>query len=295
MNEIPFDLKQLDRLKVFQKSQLEAFSRLKKVDNFAHKGTRGHAAIVAGSMGMMGASILSVRASIKSGCGKTTGFVSANHFDLMHAQAPEAILADINHGEIDFSIFNAIGIGPGLGNNKSTVELLEKSFSFNKPMVIDADALNCMATHKTLLKAVPMDSILTPHLREWERLFGHAENDAERINHSVEICKTHNINVLIKGHFSVLVTRLGKLFINGTGNAGMAKAGSGDVLTGLLTGLLARGYTPESAGIIGMFIHGLAGDIAKENLGEEAMSATDHICYFSHAFLRLDTFTGQHL
>lgn len=287
MNKIPRDLKQLNRDQIFNASLQEVNARLISVDIFAHKGTRGHAAIVAGSIGMMGAALLCTRANIRSGCGKTTAFVSLNHFDLVHAQAPEALLVDINHPGIEFSSFNAIGIGPGLGNNQQTTEILENSFTTCKPMVIDADALNCISTHKTLLEKIPKDSILTPHLREWERLFGKAEDDFDRINRSIDICKIYNINILIKGYYSVLTTHSGAFFINGTGNAGMAKAGSGDVLTGLLTGLLAMGYPSDSAGIIGMFVHGLAGDIAKEKLGEASMCASDLVYFFPHAFQRL--------
>jgi NAD(P)H-hydrate epimerase len=140
-----------------------------------------------------------------------------------------------------------------------------------------------------MFEQIPQNSILTPHLREWDRLFGEEKNDKVRIEKTISICIKHKINILIKGHFSCLISSDGEIVFNGTGNAGMAKAGSGDVLTGLITGLLAQGYMPRHAALIGMYLHGLAGDLAKENLGEDSMLASDQINYFSNAFLKLRT------
>jgi NAD(P)H-hydrate epimerase len=171
-----------------------------------------------------------------------------------------------------------------LGSELINKDVLTHIFSYNKPMVIDADALNFLAKHPTLVKQIPRSSILTPHLLEWKRLFGEVSHDRERIEKSLSISTQCGIFILIKGHFSCLTTPTGKVYFNATGNAGMAKGGSGDVLTGLITGLLAQGYDPETSALLGMYIHGIAGDMAKTVLGEEAMTASDQIHFFSAAF-----------
>ena len=262
-------------------------NRFKTFDKFSHKGTRGHAAIFAGSHGMMGAAILALKSANRSGVGKVTAIIHNEYFALIHAQSPESLIEENKAEEINFDKFNSIGVGPGLGAALLTHSMIDCIISSGKPLVLDADALNFLSKNKQYLKKIPPESILTPHLREWERLLGPVDNDKIRIEKTIEICKELNINVVIKGHFSCLVTSKGSFFFNGTGNAGMAKAGSGDVLTGLITGLLAQGYTSEDAALIGMYIHGLSGDLAKEALGEEAMIASDQIHFFSNAFLKL--------
>lgn len=281
---IPYDLRELDEDQVRKHSTAIAAKHLKTFDKFAHKGTRGHAAIIAGSDGMMGAALLSTKAAAKSGAGKTTALVPVNYFSLVHMTVPEALVKENKPLNTDLDNFDSIGIGPGMGINALTKDWLCAIGKTQKPCVIDADALNQMAQSKELMELLPPDAILTPHPLEWERLFGIAENDRDRIEKSMEICSRYNINMILKGHFSCLVTHKHALFINGTGNAGMAKGGSGDVLTGLLTGLLAQGYGATEAGILGMYLHGLAGDLAKEKLGEEAMTATDCIACFSDAY-----------
>ena len=283
MNKLPRQLKDLNRTDVFNTSTNEVKRRLKHVDHFAHKGTRGHAAIIAGSEGMMGASILATSASMHSGCGKTTAFVPRSSFQLIHQTVPEALVRSSDHIPENFDLFQSIAIGPGLGIDEHAEKLLLSAFQANKPLVIDADGLNMLSCNPSLSSQIPENSILTPHHGEWERIFHPCKDDIDKINTSAEFCKNHNINILLKGYFSVLVTPT-SFFINGTGNAGMAKAGSGDVLTGILASLLAQGYAEEDAGIIGMYVHGLAGDIARDELGEDYMTATDIIHYLSAAF-----------
>lgn len=287
-NIIPNDLRELneDEIRLHTLSQIKKC--LKSFDKFSHKGTRGHAAIFAGTHGMMGAALLSVMSANRSGTGKVTAIIPKEYFGLIHAQSPESLVV-ANNSEINYQQFNSIGIGPGLGSSTLNDKLFTTIFSSGIPTVLDADALNFFSINKKMLQEIPPNTILTPHLREWDRLFGEEKNDKLRIEKTISICTKHKINILIKGHFSCLVTSDGELVINGTGNAGMAKAGSGDVLTGLITGLLAQGYIAEHAALIGMYLHGLAGDLAKEKLGEDSMLASDQINYFSNAFLKLHT------
>lgn len=285
---IPNDLRELneDEIRLHTLSQIKKC--LKSFDKFSHKGTRGHAAIFAGTHGMMGAALLSVMSANRSGTGKVTAIIPKEYFGLIHAQSPESLVV-ANNSEINYQQFNSIGIGPGLGSSTLNHKLFTTIFSSGIPTVLDADALNFFSINKKMLQEIPPNTILTPHLREWDRLFGEEKNDKLRIEKTISICTKHKINILIKGHFSCLVTSDGELVINGTGNAGMAKAGSGDVLTGLITGLLAQGYIAKHAALIGMYLHGLAGDLAKEKLGEDSMLASDQINYFSNAFLKLRT------
>jgi len=286
MNDIPQDLRSLVRVDVFNSSTAEAKKRIKSYDSFAHKGTRGHAAVAAGSSGMMGAAILSTSACMRSGCGKTTAIVPSSYFSLIHSTIPEALVCDREAKDIPFDSFDALAVGPGIGSSASSKKLLELFLSTHIPLVIDADGLNILSIEKDWITKLPQGSILTPHHGEWERLFFKTHDDYFKINTSVEICNKHNINILIKGHNSIFVTP-SAIFINGTGNAGMAKAGSGDVLTGILASLLAQGYSSEDAGILGMYIHGLAGDFARDKWGEDYMNATDIIHYLSAAFQSL--------
>ena len=284
---IPNYISELDEAIIKQKSVEILHAKLKTFDKFSHKGDRGHAALFAGSVGMMGACILAARACSKSGAGKITTIVPPTCFDLIHSTVPEAVVISNETQDIQYSIFNSIGIGPGLGSELLNKALITYIFSYNKPMVIDADALNFLAKHPILIKKIPKSSILTPHLLEWKRLFGEVSHDRERIEKSVSISTQYGIFILIKGHFSCLTTPTGKVFFNATGNAGMAKGGSGDVLTGLITGLLAQGYDPETAALLGMYIHGIAGDMAKTSLGEEAMTPSDQLNFFSAAFTEI--------
>lgn len=286
MIDLPDHLRLLDKNEIRRFSSENAATRLKEFDPFIHKGNRGHLAIVAGSEGMIGASILTASAAARSGTGKITVFVPDLAILPMHLSLPDVIVKQQN-SEIQLDLFSAIAIGPGLGSSVLAIELVEKALYTKKAIVLDADALNILSLKKELLNILPEGAILTPHLLEWQRMFGNTETDKERIITSFNYCNKLNINILIKGHISTLVTSNHELFFNGTGNAGMAKGGSGDVLTGLIGGLLAQGYAPEDAGIVGMFIHGLAGDMAAEELGEDAMTASDQIRYLSKAFKAL--------
>lgn len=246
----------------------------------SHKGTYGHAALVAGSYGMMGAAVLSAKSCLRSGAGKLTAFIPECGYTIVQTAIPEAMCqvcgVSFIEGIESMDTFNAVGIGPGIGRHPSHTGLLKLIFrQVNTPLVLDADALNIMAENKELLPLMPRHTILTPHPKELERLFGKTENDFERLQLALQKSKEYNCYIILKGHNTFISTPEQKGYINSTGNAGMATAGSGDVLTGILTGLLAQGYPPLQAGILGMYLHGAAGDIAAFELSQEAMIAGD--------------------
>lgn len=259
---------------------------------FAHKGHFGHAMIAAGSFGKMGAAVLATRACIKTGAGLVTAVIPDCGYTVLQCTVPEAMVATGGPGNylsvLDGSTaqYKTIGIGPGLGIQSVTADVLEKVLmNFNKPIVIDADALNIITSKKDLLNHLSAFSILTPHPREFDRLFGNHQNDFERLQSAIIQAKKWNIIIVLKGHHTVIVMPGGRFYFNQTGNAGMATGGSGDVLTGIITSLLAQSYTPEDAALFGVYLHGLAGDLAAEKLSQEALTASDIIDHIGKAFL----------
>ncbi len=249
-------------------------------EKFAHKGTYGHAALLCGSKGMMGAAVLSSLACLRSGVGKLTTYIPESGYHILQTAVPEAMAfvagEDYLSSANKIEQFNAIGIGPGIGTQPSHKKLLADVFTAVKtPMVIDADALNILADNKELLNLIPPQSILTPHPKEFERLFGKTENGFERLTLALSKSNELNINIVLKGHYSFISTPDGTGYFNSSGNAGMATAGSGDVLTGIITGLLAQGYSAIHASLLGVYLHGLAGDIAAIKFSQEAMIAGD--------------------
>lgn len=250
---------------------------------FSHKGTFGHALIIAGNKGKMGAALMTAQACIKAGAGLTTLNVPENFLNAVHAYLPEA-MCQIREDGFDFEKINAVGIGPGLGTKANTSELLQKVLhEFKKPVVIDADALNIIAQNKYLLNEIKEDSVLTPHPKEFERLFGEAQNDFERINMALARSIKNNVIIILKGRYT-LIAQNGKGWFNTTGNAGLAKGGSGDTLTGIITALIAQNYKPIDAALSGVYLHGAAADIALELQSMESMTATDVIKYLGAAF-----------
>lgn len=259
---------------------------------FAHKGTYGHAALLCGSYGMMGAAVLSSLACLRSGVGKLTSFIPKCGYDILQTTVPEAMsfVGGEDHllAAPGIEKFSTVGIGPGIGIHASHKKLLSEIFEKVKtPMVIDADALNTIAENKDLLNAIPAQSIITPHPKEFERLFGHSANDFERLELARQKSTALNIYIILKGHYSFISTPWGKGFFNSTGNPGMATAGSGDVLTGILTGLLAQGYSSLHTVLLGTYLHGLAGDIAAEKYSQEAMIAHDVVDCLGAAFIHI--------
>ena len=262
---------------------------VKPRDPFTHKGDYGHACLLAGSIGMMGAAVLAVKACLRSGTGKVTVYIPGIGYEIMQISAPEAMakIAGENFisSAIDIHKFDSLGIGPGLGLFESHKDLMQNVFSsFRNPIVIDADALNIIAENKDLLKVLPEGSILTPHKKEFERLFGKTDTDARRMELALEISHEYKIYVVLKGHQTSITTPEKKVWLNTTGNAGMATGGSGDVVTGILTGLLAQHYSCLDACLLGVYLHGLAGDIAAEKFSPQAMIAGDIIDNIGEAF-----------
>lgn len=263
-------------------------------DEFSNKGNFGYACLLAGSYGMMGAAVLASRACLRSGVGKLTGVICEAGYPILQTAVPEAMckvsgdqfIKDVK----DVSGFDVIGIGPGIGKYPSHKNLLNRLFTeFKKPMVIDADALNVLSENQHLYKSIPKESIITPHPKEFERLFGKVNSDFERIDLALLKAKELNIFIVLKGHYTFIAAPNGKGFFNSTGNAGMATAGAGDVLTGIVTGLLAQKYSPLNTCIFGVYLHGLSGDIAARNLSKEALIADDMIQNMGNAFKEISS------
>ncbi len=257
---------------------------------FSHKGTYGHAAIIAGSYGFMGAAVLAAQSCLRIGVGKLTLHTAACGYDIIQTTVPEA-MCKIEEGDqciryiTDPAKYDAIGIGPGMGHPSTHVDLLDALFTgYNKPIVIDADALTVIASYPALLKKIPKFSILTPHPAEFDRVFGKSQNDFDRVRRAKQQAKDLQLIIVLKGHRSFIAMPGGVNYFNSTGNPGMATGGSGDVLTGMLTGLLAQGYAPEQAALLGVYLHGLAGDHAAAMYTEEAMIASDITQFIGSAY-----------
>ncbi len=263
-------------------------------NKFDHKGKFGHALLIAGSTGKMGACVLAARAALRSGPGLLTTHVPRNGYSIIQIAVPEA-MAQLDQSEDYFTDqkiageFQTIGIGPGLDQNSDTKNALGKLLeNFGKPMVLDADALNLIAAHSELQLLIPAGSILTPHPKEFERLAGEWSNDFERLLKLQRFSKKINSVIVLKGAYTTIACPSGNVYFNPTGNPGMATGGSGDVLTGILTGLLAQGYTSEETAIMGVYAHGLAGDLAAREMGLSALIAGDLIDFLPAAFKKLD-------
>jgi hydroxyethylthiazole kinase-like uncharacterized protein yjeF len=267
---------------------------LKPRNPFAHKGNFGHALLIGGSYGKIGAVLLATKACMRTGAGLTTAFVPKCGYEIMQSTLPEAMLiTDPEYDHVsslpdEIEKYTSIGIGPGLGTKDATVKML--SFIIRRsaaPLVIDADGLNGLSQQPGLLKQLPPSTILSPHPKEFERLFGLSNNDFERVELASAMAKDLDIIIVLKSHHTLIALPGGMCYFNSTGNPGMAKGGSGDVLTGIITSLLAQGYQPEQAAILGVYIHGFAGDLALNVLSTESMLATDIITMISQAFRKL--------
>ncbi|MCM1521916.1 MAG: NAD(P)H-hydrate dehydratase [Muribaculaceae bacterium] len=248
---------------------------------FASKNDFGQALLIAGSYGMMGAAVMAAKGALRSGVGKLTVHSPRCGFNVMQGQVPEALFSP-DKDEIvtsDMSprfTYNAIGVGPGIGVNdatRGTFETLVKSQ--RRPMVIDADGLNIIALNTMLLDHITPGSILTPHAGEFDRIFGAQSSAEARLLKAIEMARKYKIIIVLKGHYTSTVRPDGKVFFNSTGTPAMATAGSGDVLTGIITSLLAQGYKPEAASVAGVYVHGLAGEIAAEVQGEYGVTGLD--------------------
>ena len=268
--------------------------RLLHRDPFAHKGKMGSALIIAGSYGMGGASVLATKACLRAGAGKVTTHTPKRNSLLLQISVPEAIIQfdreeTIFSEAVDTEDFNAVGIGPGLGTSEQTaIAIIAQLRRTQCPIVADADAINVIANHRAWLQQLPKGIIMTPHPKEFDRLEGPSTDSYERLMKARDLAQRLHGYILVKGHHTSLCLPDGHIMFNSTGNAGMATAGSGDVLTGIITGLLARGYKHEDACVVGMYLHGLAGDIAARELGIESVIASDLIKYIPQAFKRIN-------
>ncbi|GAB3025391.1 bifunctional ADP-dependent NAD(P)H-hydrate dehydratase/NAD(P)H-hydrate epimerase [Niabella terrae] len=281
INLHPEFLEQVDcKLQLISEALYQSIYHPRKA--FAHKGNFGHALIIAGSYGKMGAAILSTKACLKSGAGLVTAHVPECGLEIMQISAPEAMCKVDKQSryfsgvDYDLQPYSAIGIGPGIDKLPETANGLKALISsYHRPLVIDADGLNILAENKDWLTDLPENTILTPHPKEFSRLFGDGLNDFQKIETALQKAKELKIVIILKGHHSFIATPGGLGYFNTTGNPGMATGGSGDVLTGILTGLLAQGYSPINTAIAGVYLHGLAGDRASKRLGMNAMLAGD--------------------
>jgi hydroxyethylthiazole kinase-like uncharacterized protein yjeF len=265
----------------FYTDKAEAESKIIPRNKFSHKGTFGHGLILAGCYGKMGAAVLSGRACLRSGIGLLSMHIPGCGYEIMQISIPEAMVTvDPDHKHLsalpDIASYSAIGIGPGLGKEKVTVKLLETLLKQIKAkLVIDADALNILSEHPELLHLLPRNTILTPHPKEFQRLAGESDDEYHRLELARSFAEEHQIIICLKGAHTAVVLSNGDVHFNSTGNAGMATGGTGDVLTGIITSLLAQGYEPEQAAVLGVYQHGLAGDKAADQKGQSAMIASD--------------------
>ena len=274
---------------------------LKTRSQFDHKGNFGHGLLVSGSLGKMGAAVMGAEAALRTGIGLITCHIPSCGSLIVQSSLPEAmVILDKTENQISevgkTDIYNAVGVGPGLGTEpKSQIALFSLLSECKKPMVIDADALNILSLNKEWLSLLPEGTILTPHPKEFERLAGKTYSGFDRMKRQMEFSKVNNCIVVLKGAHTSVTTPEGKVMFNSTGNPGMAKGGSGDVLTGIILSLLAQGYTSENASVTGVFLHGLAGDIAADELCFESIIASDIINCIGKAFnnIRLNGATAQ--
>jgi NAD(P)H-hydrate epimerase len=268
---------------------------LKKRSKFDHKGNFGHGLLIAGSCGKMGSAVLGAEAALRTGIGLLTCHVPAQGNLILQSSLPEAMVSlDISDtcftNTENTSLCSAVGVGPGLGTSPETQKALYKLLEeCKKPIVIDADAINILSLNKSWLSKIPADAVLTPHPKEFERLAGKADNGYERLVRQIEFSLNHNCIVVLKGANTSITSPSGRVVFNSTGNPGMATAGSGDVLTGIILSLLAQGYNPVDAAVAGVYLHGIAGDIAANEACYESIIASDIISCIGKAFNRIRT------
>lgn len=280
MLPIPIDLK-------------EILKHYKTIAQHTHKGIQGHALLIAGSYGKIGAAVLASKAAIKSGCGLVTAFVPKCGYEIIQIAIPEVmVLTDMEEEYISKIAFEiqpqAIGIGPGIGQDEATQKAVHEFLKNNKiPLIMDADALNILSQNKSWLSLLVSKTILTPHPKELERLIGKWTSEEEKFQKTIAFSKEYNLIVVMKGAPTHIIDGE-TIYQNTTGNAALATAGSGDVLTGIISSLLAQSYEPIQASILGVYLHGLTADIALPETGYQSFIASDIISNIGKAFLSLD-------
>lgn len=279
-------------------TKTEILKIYKPIDNFAHKGTQGHAVIIGGSYGKMGSVCLASKASLLSGCGLVTGFIPKCGYTIMQTFLPEAmVITDTNEESISKIRISftpdAIGIGVGMGQDRQTKRALYQFLKSNtSPLVVDADALNILSLNREWLLGLPKKTILTPHLKELERMIGKWETEEEKFEKTQAISQTLEVIIVMKGAPTYIFDG-DKIYKNTTGNPALATAGSGDVLTGIITGLLAQKYSPADAAILAVYLHGLTADLALSETGHQSFIASTIIEYLGKAYLSIEREIGQ--
>ncbi|MBO4814956.1 MAG: NAD(P)H-hydrate dehydratase [Muribaculaceae bacterium] len=254
---------------------------LKPHSPFINKYDNGTVFLVAGSYGMMGAAILSARGATRAGAGLVTVHAPRCGFSPLMAAAPEVLFEGDRNEIFTTNIelhhkYSVVALGPGMGIADETLDAVDTFIkNYRMPCILDADALNCIALRPMLLRSIPKGSILTPHDAEFDRLFGLHHSDEERLKKAIDVSKLYEITIVLKGHHTMTVRPDGKVYINSSGNAGMATAGSGDVLTGVIAAFIAQGYAPDWGVVLGVYVHGKAGDIAVEEQGTYGLIAGD--------------------
>lgn len=274
-------------------NQHEILKRYKPIDKHTHKGKQGHAFIIGGSYGKIGSVCLATYAALKTGCGLVTAFIPKCGYSIIQTAVPEVmVLTDVDEKYISDILFNiipqAIGIGPGLGQEFETQLALQNFIKQNTtPLVIDADALNILSKNKSWIALLPPKTIFTPHQKELERLIGKWDSEEHKIQMIIDLALQYNLIIVAKGAPTLVID--GKVvYENTTGNAALATAGSGDVLTGIITSLLAQLYQPIDAAILGVYLHGLTADIALPITGHQSFIASDIISTIGKAYLTLE-------
>ncbi len=266
---------------------------LKTRSKFSHKGTYGHALLIAGAYGKMGAAVLAASACLRSGAGLLTAHIPACGYQIIQTSLPEAMVSiDAGQDQVTtapaMDLYNAVGIGPGIGTADATARLLKQVIqSVSGSLVIDADALNILARQRTWLEFLPPLTILTPHPKEFDRLTQKHDSSWQRLDTAQQLAKKNNLVIVLKGAHTATVLPDGSVWFNSTGNPALAKGGSGDILTGIVTGLLARGYAPAVAACLGVYLHGLAADMAVRSIHAESLLASDVIAHISAAFQQM--------
>ena len=258
-------------------------SLIKPRQSESHKGTHGRVLLIAGAIGKMGAAVIASRACLRSGAGILIVNAPIEERSILQIALPEAMLVFREESYIDLNGISTVAIGPGIGVDENSEKLLiEILTNFKGPILLDADALNIVSA-KSLLSKVPKGTILTPHPKEFDRLFGEHTSLELRNETAIRKAKDLDLVIVLKGH-KTLITEKGEAFFNTTGNAGLAKGGSGDALTGIISSFLAQGYPPFQAAKIGVYLHGLAADITLKKQSLESMLITDVIDNIGKAF-----------
>ncbi|WP_221393311.1 NAD(P)H-hydrate dehydratase [Dyadobacter sp. NIV53] len=265
----------------FYTDKSDAESKIIPRQKFSNKGTFGHALLLSGSYGKMGAAVLSAKACLRSGVGLLSLHIPGCGYEIVQISVPEAMASVDPDSKYltelpKIDSYSAIGIGPGIGQESATLELLRTLLKTIKvPLVIDADALNILSQNPELLRKLPKKTILTPHPKEFQRLAGKTDNEYDRLELAREFAQRYEVIICLKGAHTAVILSNGDVHFNSTGNAGMATGGTGDVLTGIITSLLAQGYAPEDAAILGVYQHGLSGDKGEAKKGQNALIASD--------------------